>query len=427
MTIFELKILQQCLNTLSECTNVPLTYFDKESEIQDEYLKEKKFCCAFDCYYEKESNCRQMIKFSTDMAAELGSPYFFNCNSGLTLISMSVILHGLNEGCVLAGPFSMGSVDASVVEGLMEVNEITPETVLILVDKLKTIDNFSAVKAQKYSDLLYTAVSSCFKNWEEYNYVNDKYNEQIKAGNRIGKQRKFNSITISDEIEHDKLMDKLKKHIITKEKEAAMTTLERLLDKIFIDTSGNLDLIKLQVINVYSQMYELAQKNGIINKKFINYEGTFLKEILKVRSFTEVTELMRREVEYYVDELFINMYHEHSPMMEKAIRYIEEHFTERISLRDLAGYLHVNETYLSKLFKKEFSQCFTDYLNEIRINNSIILMGDHSKSLLEIANNVGYNNQSYYTKVFIKMKGVTPKHYRQELLKKGKVRSEGTA
>lgn len=416
MTVVELKILRRCLETLSECTSVPLTFFDNKYDIQEEFLASKRFCSGFDCFYDKNSSCRETLHFSIDMAMELGSPYFFFCGSGLVIIAMPVILHEIKEGCVFAGPFSMGEMDINVIENIINMNSITPDMVMTVIRQVENLDNYSAERVQKFSDLLYMAISGCFQNWHEYNRQNDKYNEQIKVGNQVGKYRKFNDVIAKDS-EYTDVLERLKSHIIRKEKEEALKTLEVLLEKIFVNTSGNLDLIKLRVINVYAQMFDLAQKRGVINKKILSYKGTFLKKITEVTSLIEVEEIMRQEVEYYVDELFVYVQHEHSPLIEKAVQYINDNYMEKISLRDLAGYLHINESYLSKLFKKEFSQCFTDYLNEIRINNSIILMRDQSKNLLEIANSVGFNNQSYFTKIFIKNKGISPKHYRQEMLK----------
>lgn len=419
MTVLESRILKKCLETLSECTSVPLTFFDQKYDIQEEFLASERFCSGFDCFYDKNSSCRETIHFSMDMAMELGSPYFFFCGSGLVMIAMPVILHDVKEGCVMAGPVSMGEMGVDVVENIMRINGTTPEVIKTLADRSASVNNYSTERVQQFSDLLYMTISGCFQNVREYQIQNEKYNEQIKVGNKIGKYRKYNE-NVSKKEDYADALERLKKSIISKQKDDALEAMEVLLEKIFINSSGNLDLIKLRVINVYAQMFEMAQKRGILNKKILMYKGDFLSKITEVTSLNEVGEIMRQEVIYYADELFDYVQQEHSPLIEKAVQYISDNYMDKVSLKDLAEYLHINESYLSKLFKKELSQCFTDYLNEIRINNSIILMRDQTKNLLEIANSVGFNNQSYFTKVFVKNKGISPKRFRQELLKETK-------
>lgn len=416
MTILELRILRRCLDTLSSCTLVPLTFFDSKYEIQEEFLASKRFCSGFHCFFDKNSPCREMLHFSMDMAMELGSPYFFFCGSGLVMIAMPVILHEVKEGCVLAGPVSMGEVDLDIIESIIAMNDATPDIVKTVVESIPTINNYSTDRVQQFSDLLYMSVSGCFQNWDEYTSQYDKYNEQIRAGNKIGKNKKLQGNNRKGE-EDTSLMEKLKKSIMTKNKDEALALMETIIERIFVETSGNLDLIKLRVIHVYALMFEMAQKRGVINKKILTYKGSFLMKITELTTLSEVRKIMDKEVEYYVDELFVHVQQGHSPLIEKAVQYINDNYMEKVSLRDLSEHLHINESYLSKLFKKEFSQCFTEYLNEVRINNSIILMRDASKNLLEISNSVGFNNQSYFTKIFIKIKGVSPKHFRQELLK----------
>ena len=65
------------------------------------------------------------------------------------------------------------------------------------------------------------------------------------------------------------------------------------------------------------------------------------------------------------------------------------------------------------LFKQEMGITFTDYLNQIRINQSCELLAKTNFSLIDISIMSGFDDQSYFSKVFKKLKGVTPKDYRK--------------
>ena len=88
---------------------------------------------------------------------------------------------------------------------------------------------------------------------------------------------------------------------------------------------------------------------------------------------------------------------------------------DKLTLRDLASALFLNESSLSKLFRQELGTSFTDYLNRIRIEHSTELMRNTDRSLLEISGLVGFDDQSYFTKIFKKVTGTTPRQYKSQL------------
>jgi len=102
----------------------------------------------------------------------------------------------------------------------------------------------------------------------------------------------------------------------------------------------------------------------------------------------------------------------YSPLITQAIELIGERYAEKLTLRDVAGSIHINESYLSKLFKKELGVGFTDYLNSLRIQKSVELLSQPDMNLLEIAGRVGFDDQSYFTKVFKKITGKTPRQFK---------------
>ena len=84
-----------------------------------------------------------------------------------------------------------------------------------------------------------------------------------------------------------------------------------------------------------------------------------------------------------------------------------------ISLDSISDILHINPSYFSMLFKKNFGVNFVDYVTELRINASKELLKDPFLSATEIANAVGYESLNYYTRVFRKTTGTTPTEYRR--------------
>lgn len=98
-------------------------------------------------------------------------------------------------------------------------------------------------------------------------------------------------------------------------------------------------------------------------------------------------------------------------------RYIEEHLQEKIYIEDLANLIHINEQYFMRIFKKETGKSVTEYITDRRIAVASTLLRDTDKSINFIADCVGCENYSYFTKLFKKYTGFTPREYRAQFQK----------
>ncbi len=97
-----------------------------------------------------------------------------------------------------------------------------------------------------------------------------------------------------------------------------------------------------------------------------------------------------------------------------AFTYIDEHFTEKITLKELSALIGLTPNYFCALFKQVSGMTIWEYITVKRIDRSIQLLTakDISLNILEIANLSGFNNTANFNKAFKKTTGVTPKEYR---------------
>jgi YesN/AraC family two-component response regulator len=95
--------------------------------------------------------------------------------------------------------------------------------------------------------------------------------------------------------------------------------------------------------------------------------------------------------------------------LEQAFFYMKEHYTEKISLSDVAGVACMSPNYFSSYFKKVTNQNFQDYLAELRIKKASELLKSSSLGILEIAQQCGFHNISNFYKLFKKYKGYAPR------------------
>lgn len=101
-----------------------------------------------------------------------------------------------------------------------------------------------------------------------------------------------------------------------------------------------------------------------------------------------------------------------------AKRYIDENYSESITLDKLAEIAHVNKYYLSHSFKNEYNFSPIDYLMKRRITEAKALLTSTDFSLTQIAEQIGFGSLPYFSKCFRKVEGTSPNEYRKSAKQK---------
>lgn len=101
-----------------------------------------------------------------------------------------------------------------------------------------------------------------------------------------------------------------------------------------------------------------------------------------------------------------------SDTIQSVQRYIQEHYSENITLQTLANQFFLHPNYLSKLFQEKTGRNFIDYLTQVRIENAKELLQNTDFRIYDICEMVGYESPKYFSKVFKELTGLTPKEHR---------------
>ncbi|MDO5478573.1 MAG: AraC family transcriptional regulator [Clostridia bacterium] len=96
-----------------------------------------------------------------------------------------------------------------------------------------------------------------------------------------------------------------------------------------------------------------------------------------------------------------------------ALAYIDEKFSEQITLEELSEQLNLNAYYFCRLFKRATNSTFTEYLNFVRICKSEKLLTSTSMSVSDISLDVGFSSVSYFNRMFKRFKGCSPNEYKK--------------
>jgi AraC-like DNA-binding protein len=100
--------------------------------------------------------------------------------------------------------------------------------------------------------------------------------------------------------------------------------------------------------------------------------------------------------------------------LKQVLEYIEQHFHERLTIKELGAIIQMSEGHFSRFFKSLVKMTPIDYINHLRINKAAKLLIETERSILDISLEVGFDNMSYFIRVFKNQKKCTPSEFRKQ-------------
>lgn len=147
-----------------------------------------------------------------------------------------------------------------------------------------------------------------------------------------------------------------------------------------------------------------------------------LKKIEKKQRHSEMVKVLNKIDENYnseankqADRNIINNLH-----VNKIIEIINKDYAKELTIYNIAETLEISESYLSRIFKKETSKTFIEYLNNFRIQKAVEMLEHPDYKVYQIANSVGFNDVKYFNTVFRKIVGYKPTEFRAVILQRKK-------
>ncbi len=99
------------------------------------------------------------------------------------------------------------------------------------------------------------------------------------------------------------------------------------------------------------------------------------------------------------------------PEVKNTLRFINEHFSENITVQQIADSLYLSPYYLMHIFKNETGKTLVNFLTELRIEKAKELLKEPGCKIYEIATQIGYSDVKYFNKLFKKHTGLSPSEY----------------
>ena len=378
------------------CSVVDLANNEMETDRGEKCLAICEACPHKECkgYEQFAHGCREAYRWD--------GLYTFHCLQEMVLICTSIA----NEKGDLAGGLVIGPICLDNKEELMsqtatkkytkalsEIPELQPSKIQGIAELLAgisgSISNLSHGKAGRYFYRQESLLNAMYVEKMKENETSDYYTYPIA------------------------IERKLRTAVRTRDKEGSQTLLNQILANIYVSNNNNLEAIKPRITELIVVLSRAAVDAGAdINEIFLINEN-FTANIEEFTSLEDLSVWVSNMLQRFISFTFEFDKVKHADAVYKVIEYIKANYRRHITLEEIAASTYLSKTYLSSLFKKETRYSISEYINIVRIERSKSLLMEENLSIIEIANLCGFEDQSYFTKVFKNIVGITPKKFRE--------------
>ncbi len=410
-TIIKQQSLHELLETFYQCIGIPIQILDEGGEVLDKFGESHSYCKIFKKYLPPTESCIKLHSNASKLAMSLGETYIFSCHSNLNHIVFPLVNNNVLLGSILAGPFLMDAPDSLLLSDISQKYDIPTASILEMYEEAGSVPIFEPAKVTHISRLLYYMCSGL---------VTDSKSQFIMNHNKLYQQSKINeSIQMykaNPMINRKSYPYEKEKELITKLKtgdsEQSKALLNDLLGYVFFAEGNNLEVVKSRAIELSALLSRAAIEGGATSDSILKINNQFLMDLQDVDTLDNLCYKLQETIDVFTECMFNYIPSKSNEITKKSIRFISKNFSRPLSLEEVAGYVHLNPSYFSTLFKQSTGSSFKEYLNMVRIEESKRLLADTDYSIIDIALATGFEDQSYFSKVFKKYTGLTPKQYR---------------
>ena len=165
-------------------------------------------------------------------------------------------------------------------------------------------------------------------------------------------------------------------------------------------------------MDVYLAARNVAHEFGISSEEFAGSFGSIDDISAKMQTVEATADYLQGMIAQCIRWRIASVSENGNSVIRKAKEYIDNNYMdEDISLNKVAENVGLTPTYLSALFKKETKQNFTDYVTLLRITRAKELLCCTKKLISEIAFEVGFRDYRYFSQIFKKQTGMTPRQF----------------
>lgn len=380
---------------------------------------EIKQLCSSDCHpafcgivrsdVDGRGRCNKEHRRALEIAIETGQSYISLCHAGIVLICVPVMdkdkaLGGMFFGKCLWEPPS--EILVKDIKKRLKGICVDKKKLVTAIHKLPVIPGRKIHKAAEFLfDLLYEVGGFDPRGirWRQ-----ERSEQQSQIGEFIQERKKFGTKWRYPLESERELMGKVK----IGDRTGAKEILNSILGTILFHNPGDLGVLKVRLLELLSILSRSAVEGGVDIDVMLEKNLTFVNKVMHINNQQDLCAWISTALNEFVELVYSSQDAKKVTQIRPAINYIDANYDKLITLADIAKVSYLSVSRLAHIFKEQMGITIIDYLTSVRIERAKQLLLATEQSCTEICFQVGYNNQSYFTRTFKDLVGMTPRQFR---------------
>jgi AraC-like DNA-binding protein/ligand-binding sensor protein len=357
----------------------------------------------------RSSPCNMMHINAIKEAHHFGGSYIYMCELGFMFWTSPLYSNGRFSGALVGSGFT--GIDPKETIDAMDVMSRGTVPRKELEEKLAPFSKGESERIKSLAELLLICAE----------YLSTGTGEQIE----VPRDRKPQDLPSCGALVSAYPIDKermLLAALRRGDNEAGRRILKELLGILFFssaDSEGlrSVKFIQFRAIELVVLLSRAAMGPGAVNQRhsddaMLETNNRYLRRIQEAKTIEELTDVLHIIVERMSAQIFSFQGVRHASALRKAERFIWENYTRKISLREIANAAGLSAPYFSTVFKEEMGENLSAYLNRLRVEKAGHMLTETDLTLSEIASSCGFEDQSWFSKIFKNYAGISPGKYR---------------
>lgn len=419
----EKGFLEKALRSFSTFSGLKASLVDKEGNTvvsTENYVPDCRFCQLIKSDPQGRQKCRRFYARAGREAAKYGEPYVFRCHAGLVAWAVPIIINK-HQGAVICGQVLMWEPEDYFLDEIgMMVKDLDVNISEIKMAALQ-LNVLPSDKVQAITDLLFV-IANQIMNHESTFFSEQKSIAAYQAllSEEISESKKKNKYKMTKNLADGLSLQGEERELMAKVRSGEKDSVEKLLDHLLITiinhNTGNLGDVKARIIELLVMISRAAVDGGMDSKEIRNLNSRFYEELYAKRTTEEICYWTKNVVSIFSEEVRKAKGNDNLQAVYAAGEYIQKHFREKLSIQSIAEVVHLSPSYLSHIFSQTFGYTITDYVTYIRLENAKSILSKSGTSISEAALDSGFEDISYFSRVFKKVEGISPREYKKRQL-----------
>jgi YesN/AraC family two-component response regulator len=188
-----------------------------------------------------------------------------------------------------------------------------------------------------------------------------------------------------------------------------------LIDTLSRTISDDYNYLRFRAVELVVLLFRAAMSPDTAkDNALLEANNRYLKRVQETKNIGELTAVLNTIMERTAARIFSFQGIRHASVLRRAERYIWENYTRKISLQEIARASGLSAPYFSTVFKEEMGENLSNYLNRLRVEKASAMLIETDLSLGEISGNCGFEDQSWFSKIFKYYAGISPGKFREK-------------